>query len=234
MCSTHSGMTKTQVLQIRFTNAEKQESQPAADLTDIPLSAWVRERPCLASIGELESTGQKVPFITPVHRNEPESLWYWPARRISSNVVNTHKQTTRSVSRTSKGVGSSPAISALMRSSFAHRASSARGSPPAELRASTRPALRPTSEALPTTSAEEARTFRRSFLRASLSPASALSERVLSSAMRSLVSFESSSSPFTSVHPLVLVVSGGYEVGAGEDFRRLRTRISSTARGGSG
>jgi hypothetical protein len=73
MCSTLSGMTKTQVLQIRFTDAERQESQTSGDLTDIPLSAWARGRPCLASIGELESTGQKVPFITLVHRNEPDA-----------------------------------------------------------------------------------------------------------------------------------------------------------------
>jgi hypothetical protein len=54
---------KSQVLQLRLSDAEKLSFQIAADLAGIPLSAWVRERLRLASIRELESAGQKVPFV---------------------------------------------------------------------------------------------------------------------------------------------------------------------------
>jgi hypothetical protein len=69
----NSGMTKAQVLQIRLTDAEKQGFQMAADLAGIPLSAWVRERLRFASIRELESAGQKIPFIEPIHLAEPHA-----------------------------------------------------------------------------------------------------------------------------------------------------------------
>jgi hypothetical protein len=63
-------MNKAQVLQIRLTDAEKQGFTTAADLAGIPLSSWVRERLRLAAIRELESAGQKIPFIKPVRMDD--------------------------------------------------------------------------------------------------------------------------------------------------------------------
>jgi hypothetical protein len=57
------GMAKAQTLQIRLTDAEKDGFQAAANLSGIALSSWVRERLRLAAIRDLESAGQKVPFI---------------------------------------------------------------------------------------------------------------------------------------------------------------------------
>jgi hypothetical protein len=55
---------KEQVLQLRLSDAEKAGFQTAAALGGISLSAWARERLRLAAIRELESAGQKVPFVT--------------------------------------------------------------------------------------------------------------------------------------------------------------------------
>jgi hypothetical protein len=71
------------------------------------------------------------------------------------------------------------------------------------------------------TSGEENRTSLRSSLRASRSPASALSERTLSSSRRLLASSDSSSVPGTSPLSFVSVAAGGYQVGPGEDRRGL-------------
>jgi hypothetical protein len=60
-------MPKSQVLQIRLTDAEKQGFQDAADLAGIALSSWVRERLRLAAIRDLESAGRKIPFVEPIH-----------------------------------------------------------------------------------------------------------------------------------------------------------------------
>jgi hypothetical protein len=60
-------MAKDEVLQIRLTEAEKQGFVAAANLAGIPLSSWVRERLRLAAIRDLESAGQKIPFVEPVH-----------------------------------------------------------------------------------------------------------------------------------------------------------------------
>ncbi len=60
-------MPKAQVLQIRLSDAEKQGFQIAANLAGIPLSSWVRERLRLAAIRDLESAGQKIPFVEPIH-----------------------------------------------------------------------------------------------------------------------------------------------------------------------
>src|SRR5215208_7091394 len=46
-------------------------------------------------------------------------FWYWALTRTSSSAVSIQSDTMRSVSRTSRGVGFSPAISALMASSLA-------------------------------------------------------------------------------------------------------------------
>jgi len=59
-------MAKEQILQIRLTSEEKQGFQASADLAGIALSSWVRERLRLAAIRDLESAGQKIPFIPPI------------------------------------------------------------------------------------------------------------------------------------------------------------------------
>jgi hypothetical protein len=64
---------KAQVLQIRLTDEEKQGFQAAADLAGIPLSSWVRERLRLAAIRDLESAGQKIPFIPPIPLTERDA-----------------------------------------------------------------------------------------------------------------------------------------------------------------
>ena len=56
-------MPKEQTLQIRLTEEEKEGFQAAASIAGISLSSWVRERLRLAAIRDLESAGQKVPFI---------------------------------------------------------------------------------------------------------------------------------------------------------------------------
>ena len=61
------GMVKQQMLQIRLTDEEKEGFQQAAELAGVPLSSWVRERLRLAAIRDLESAGQKIPFVSPVH-----------------------------------------------------------------------------------------------------------------------------------------------------------------------
>src|SRR5215212_5155505 len=114
-------------------------------------------------------------------------------------------------------------------------ASSVKGSPPAAVLASMRPALRPMSEARPMTSGEEERTSRRNSRRASRSPASALSETALSSFRRFLVSSEGSSAPGsgsgTSVLSFASAVAGRYQLGPGEDPRRLRELQDRCAEG---
>jgi uncharacterized protein (DUF1778 family) len=57
---------KTENLMIRVTGSEKEGFELAAALAGISVSSWVRERLRLAAIRELESAGQRVPFITPV------------------------------------------------------------------------------------------------------------------------------------------------------------------------
>lgn len=59
-------MSKEQVLQIRLTFDEKHGFAAAAELAGIPLSSWVRERLRWAAIRDLESAGQKIPFIKPI------------------------------------------------------------------------------------------------------------------------------------------------------------------------
>jgi len=57
---------KSQILQIRLTNAEKEGFELAAALAGISLSSWVRERLRLTAIRELEGAGRRVPFIPAV------------------------------------------------------------------------------------------------------------------------------------------------------------------------
>ncbi|MBZ0143761.1 MAG: hypothetical protein K8F56_09270 [Rhodocyclaceae bacterium] len=59
-------MDKTKVLQIRLTEAEKDGFNQAARLAGVSLTSWTRERLRLAAIRDLESAGQKIPFIEPI------------------------------------------------------------------------------------------------------------------------------------------------------------------------
>jgi hypothetical protein len=63
-------MPKTNVVQIRLTEAEKAGFAQAAALAGVPLSTWVRERLRLASIRELESAGKRVPFVEELRLGE--------------------------------------------------------------------------------------------------------------------------------------------------------------------
>jgi uncharacterized protein (DUF1778 family) len=54
---------KTENLQIRITDSEKEGFELAAALAGISLSSWVRERLRLNAIRELESAGRRVPFV---------------------------------------------------------------------------------------------------------------------------------------------------------------------------
>ena len=54
---------KSELLQIRVTDAEKEGFEIAAALAGISLSSWVRERLRLTAIRELEGAGQRVPFV---------------------------------------------------------------------------------------------------------------------------------------------------------------------------
>lgn len=62
----NSSVAKGEILQIRLTETEKRGFQAAAALAGIPLSSWVRERLRLAAIRDLESAGQKIPFVEPI------------------------------------------------------------------------------------------------------------------------------------------------------------------------
>jgi hypothetical protein len=54
---------KSEVLQIRISDKEKEGFELAAALAGISLSSWVRERLRLTAIRELEGAGRKVPFV---------------------------------------------------------------------------------------------------------------------------------------------------------------------------
>lgn len=55
--------TQNKVVQIRITEAEKESFLLAASISGVSLSAWIRERLRMACIKDIESTGNKVPFL---------------------------------------------------------------------------------------------------------------------------------------------------------------------------
>lgn len=59
-------MAKTQVVQVRLTEQEKEALKQVAQLAGIPLSSWVRERLRKACIKELEEAGRPIPFLKSV------------------------------------------------------------------------------------------------------------------------------------------------------------------------
>jgi hypothetical protein len=54
---------KTEFFKLRLTDKEKQAFSLCANLSGIPIAAWVRERLRKAAIHDLEEAGQKVPFL---------------------------------------------------------------------------------------------------------------------------------------------------------------------------
>lgn len=54
---------KTEILQIRISDSEKEGFELAAALAGISISSWVRERLRLTAIRELEGAGRRVPFV---------------------------------------------------------------------------------------------------------------------------------------------------------------------------
>jgi hypothetical protein len=74
VCSTLAGMkSKTEILQIRITDSEKEGFELAAALAGISLSSWVRERLRLTAIRELESAGRRVPFVPEIPLGGPNA-----------------------------------------------------------------------------------------------------------------------------------------------------------------
>lgn len=57
---------KTEILQVRLTASEKQTFEKAAAVNGLTLSAWARERLRREARTELQSSGQKVPFLDAV------------------------------------------------------------------------------------------------------------------------------------------------------------------------
>ena len=62
---------KSEILQIRITDTEKEGFELAAALSGISLSSWVRERLRLTAIRELESAGRRVPFVPEIPLRSP-------------------------------------------------------------------------------------------------------------------------------------------------------------------
>jgi hypothetical protein len=54
---------KTELFNLRLTDDEKQAFSLCANLSGIPMAAWVRERLRKAAIRDLEEAGQKIPFL---------------------------------------------------------------------------------------------------------------------------------------------------------------------------
>ena len=55
--------TKHKVIQIRLTEDEKESFLMAASIAGVSLSSWIRERLRMACIKDIETTGNKVPFL---------------------------------------------------------------------------------------------------------------------------------------------------------------------------
>jgi hypothetical protein len=56
-------MTKSELMQIRVSVAEKEAFLDAARIAGIPLSAWIRERLRWAATRELESADKRIAFL---------------------------------------------------------------------------------------------------------------------------------------------------------------------------
>jgi hypothetical protein len=56
-------MMKTATFKLRLTEREKEAFRDAAELSGIPVAAWMRERLRRAARIELEDAGKQVPFV---------------------------------------------------------------------------------------------------------------------------------------------------------------------------
>jgi uncharacterized protein (DUF1778 family) len=54
---------KTESIEIRVQGDEKAAFKQAADLSGIPMSAWIRERLRRAAVKELEDASRPIPFL---------------------------------------------------------------------------------------------------------------------------------------------------------------------------
>jgi hypothetical protein len=63
---------KSEILQIRVSDSEKEGFELAAAFAGISMSSWVRERLRLAAIRELESAGRRVPFVPEIPLGGPK------------------------------------------------------------------------------------------------------------------------------------------------------------------
>jgi uncharacterized protein (DUF1778 family) len=61
---------KTESLKLRLMPDEKMAFQNAADISGLPLSAWVRERLRKAATRDLETSGQEIPFLRHLYEDE--------------------------------------------------------------------------------------------------------------------------------------------------------------------
>lgn len=57
---------KEKTIQIRVSDDEKLGFEASANLAGISLSSWIRERLRLAAIKDLESAGERAPFLRPL------------------------------------------------------------------------------------------------------------------------------------------------------------------------
>jgi uncharacterized protein (DUF1778 family) len=56
------GFVKTNTIEMRVSNDEKEAFRKAADISGLTLSAWIRERLRKAAVSELEHAGVPIPF----------------------------------------------------------------------------------------------------------------------------------------------------------------------------
>jgi uncharacterized protein (DUF1778 family) len=59
----HPEAVKTEYIEIRCEESEKQSFRDAADAAGMPMSGWMRDRLRKASRKELEDVGKAVPFL---------------------------------------------------------------------------------------------------------------------------------------------------------------------------
>jgi hypothetical protein len=59
----HSRTPKQEYLELRLLQSEKEAFKQCAELSGIPMSAWVRERLRRSAVRELEEAGLSIPFL---------------------------------------------------------------------------------------------------------------------------------------------------------------------------
>lgn len=61
--SVYNSVMKNVMMKVRVTDLEKKAFDEAAEISGIPLSAWVRERLRKAATRELEEASRDIPFL---------------------------------------------------------------------------------------------------------------------------------------------------------------------------